>query len=360
MKSANNNTVNIKMGLRFVAILLLPLISFWLALPAQANVGMKNLRAGIPFQSCDRCAGVITRQGLQMNGGTIEGNVQQLTADFIHINNGSTIKGDLLVPGNPEVVNNSNTVDSNNLVTLGCSSDLFNKYKVLLTGKVTFTGQIVTQYPTTSFAPLAPVALPTGTRNVVLSTVAEAEAFNNDLNSSLNLRSLVVNSKAGAVKIAPGSYERLTANSGSQLVLGNASNQRDNPAVYNLQDLVLNSDSDLVVVGYVQLRIQRLLVVGAGATAGVKVAGGVTEDANLTVDPGVDALTINTTTSQDITQLRIDGVGSIILNSQGVLCGVINAPNRTITVNSQSKLIGNIKCDRLVVHGDGMVKAVCP
>jgi hypothetical protein len=322
-------------------------------------MGMKNLRGGMAFQSCDRCPGVIVRQGLQMNGGTIEGNVQQLSADFVHINNGSTIMGDLLVPGGPDIVNNSNTVNSSNLVAFGCSSDLFNKYKVLLTGKITFTGQIVTQYPVTTLTPLAPVAAPTGNRQVILSTVAQGEAFNNDPNSSVNLRTLILNSKVGAVQVAPGSYEKLVANSGSQLVLGNASARPDNPAVYNLQDLTLNSGSDLVVIGYVQVRVQRSLVVGAGATAGVKVGGPTTEDANLTIDPGVDSLTINTTTSQDITQLRVDGVGNIILNSQGVLCGVINAPNTTITVNSQSKLIGNIKADKLVVHNDGMVKAIC-
>jgi cytoskeletal protein CcmA (bactofilin family) len=333
-------------------------------LPVQA--GGKNLRANLQVQdNCTQCAPIITRRALQMNGGRIEGNVQQLTADSVNINSGSTFIGNLLVPGNPNITDNSSTVDAASIISFGCSTTNTNSYNISLNGEINWSGQIIKRSTPMTLASLAPIPMPTANGNVTLNTLAEASAFNSNPSNTNNLRNLVLNAGVGSVEVGPGTYGTFGANDRTELVLGTNSSTVDNPAVYNFQDLYLNTGSQLVIRGYVKLRVQNQLVLASNSTFGCKMetlstGGGPTveesnlvfNEANATFD-GADAIS-------DFQRLQVELAGNLSLNSNSVFCGNLNVPNRSVSVSPYATFMGSLKCDQLMVNSSATVKGFCP
>jgi hypothetical protein len=364
MDSTRNNKKKLRWGVQALiwgGLLCLVSSNF---LSVQA--GGKNLRAGFQVQdNCTQCAPIVTRRALQMSGGRIEGNVQQLTADSININSGSSLVGNLLVPGNPNIVDNSATVDAASLVSLGCQTTTTNSYNISLNGDINWSGQIVKRYAPVTLAPLAPIPMPTATGNVTLNTVADATAFNNNPNNTINLRNLVLNAGVGRVAVAPGTYGTFGANDRTTLVLGTETSTADNPAVYNFQDLYLNTGSELVIRGYVKLRVQNQLVLASNTTCGCKtedvnVGTGVVEESNLVFGSGNNDAFDQAGATSNLQLLQVELAGNLSLNSYSMFCGSLNVPNRSVSVNPYATFVGSLKCDQLMVSSFATVKGVCP
>jgi hypothetical protein len=314
--SATKTVVARKYSWWIMVMMILPLIGMSIGLPVSANSGIKGVRANILAQDgCGQCARIVTRRALQINGGLIEGNVQQLTADFVNLNDSSALIGNFLVPGTPFIIDNSPNLDPANVVVNGCGDAAPSNYGISLNGNINLAGQIIRQVNPIELAALEAIPTPVSNRNVSINTEAEAEAFNADANSSVDLRNLNLNNNVGAVKVAPGIYGTFNTSAGTQLVLGVAGSSLENPAVYNFQDLNINTGSQLVIVGFVKLRVQNQLGVGSNAQVGVKLAddggssggGGFIDDANLTVD--------TTHTTSDTSRLQIDLAGNLSLKS---------------------------------------------
>ena len=88
---------------------------------------------------------------------------------------------------------------------------------------------------------------PTGSRTVVLNSPGQSPG---DFGT---IRHLILNGHAGQVAVPAGTYGVLIANGNSGFVLGVAG--ATEPAVYNLQGLLVNGASTLQVVGPVILNV---------------------------------------------------------------------------------------------------------
>jgi hypothetical protein len=99
------------------------------------------------------------------------------------------------------------------------------------------------------------------------------------------------------------------------------------PAVYNLQSLTLNGNSQLQVVGPV------ILTIGGSVT----INGAVGSAAH------PSWLTLNVS------------VGGVTLNGNAILNGAVIAPVGTVMINGNSTLNGGVISDRLTINSNGAV-----
>ncbi|HNJ40512.1 MAG TPA: Ig domain-containing protein [Acidobacteriota bacterium] len=262
--------------------------------------------------------GVVTRRAPQING-RVEGSVQMLTGENITLNGGSTITGDLLVPGTPTVRRNGNP----NLggVISGNGNPQPTNYQVTLNGNATL-GRLVIRTDPFTLSPVAAPPLPVGTRDVTLNNP------NDQIGDATTLRNLTLNGNAGTRSVPPGTYGTFTVNGNSALVFGVAGNTQ--PSLYNLQGLTLNGGAQLQVIGPVILVLRN----------GTNVNG-----------------ILGSSSTPLWLSLKIAS-GGLTVNGGGQVYGSVAAPSGTITLNS--RLVGNAACDRLVVNGGGVLQVVMP
>src|SRR5207249_2636603 len=161
----------------------------------------------------------------------------------------------------------------------------------------------------------------TCTRDVSVSSAGQ------NLGNFATLRDLTLYSNTGSFNIPPGTYRRFTANSQSGFVFGVAGVSQ--PSVYNLEELTLNSNSWLQVVGPVVINLANRATVNAGVALGA--AG------------NADWVSLNVA--------RYD----VTINSGGVVYGTVRAPAGIVTING--RLEGNTGSDRLTINSGGILKA---
>ena len=166
---------------------------------------------------------------------------------------------------------------------------------------------------------VAPPPAPAGTRDVAINAPSQ------DPGDFATIRTLTLNSQAGAVAVPAGTYGTFVANGPSAFVLGVAG--ATTPSIYNLQSLTLNSGAALQVVGPVIVTVANSVTING--TAG---ASG---------SPGL---------------LRLEvASGGVTVNSNAVLNGSVIAPSGTVIVNGT--LNGSVIADRLIVNGNGILRA---
>ncbi|PYV41787.1 MAG: hypothetical protein DMG06_16150, partial [Acidobacteria bacterium] len=250
--------------------------------------------------------------------GRVEGTVQQLNGENVALNSSTVITGDLLVPGTPTVkINGSPNYGG---TQTGSGSAQPTGYTVTLNSGATL-GHVVRR---TDPVPLSSVPVPpasTGTRDVSVSSAGQ------NLGNFATLRDLTLYSNTGSFNIPPGTYRRFTANSQSGFVFGVAGVSQ--PSVYNLEELTLNSNSWLQVVGPVVINLANRATVNAGVALGA--AG------------NADWVSLNVA--------RYD----VTINSGGVVYGTVRAPAGIVTING--RLEGNTGSDRLTINSGGILKA---
>jgi hypothetical protein len=262
---------------------------------------------------------VTVRHAPNLNGnGLIEGSLQQLLGESTTLNGGFTMTGDLFAPGTPSVRINGNPAFGGTIAGGGSASP---------TGyQVTLNGNCSLRYLRTR---IAPVTLPTvaappssaGTRTVTINSAGQS------IGDPATLRNLTLNGNVGQVAVPPGTYGTFAANGGSGFGFGVAG--ASTPVVYNLQNLNLNGQCRLDIVGPV------ILTVANGFAANGRVG---------------------TTNHSSWLQFQVAS-GGFTLNGGCTVHGGVTAPAGTVIVNGNSLLVGSVQCDRLTVNGGGCIKA---
>jgi uncharacterized protein len=262
---------------------------------------------------------VVVRHAPTMNA-SINGSLQVLLGESITFNGSASLSGDLLVPGTPTVRLNGSSAHYAG-TTIGAGSATPTGYTITLNGSASLQHIVVHTNPVALPAVSAPPQ-PTGTRSVSLNNASQSPG------DFATLRNLTLNSNVGQVVVPPGTYGNFTANSSGGFTLGVAGSST--PVVYNLQNLTLNSNTTLQVVGPVILVVKN----------GISVNGSMGNSAH-----------------PEWLRLKIAS-GGLTLNSNATVNGYVEAPSGTVTLNSSSRLTGGLTSDRLTLNSNSLVKSV--
>jgi hypothetical protein len=155
---------------------------------------------------------------------------------------------------------------------------------------------------------------PSGMRNVAINQAGQS------IGDPATLRNLTINSKGGEVAVPPGTYGEFVANGQTAFVLGVAGSET--PAVYNLQKLTLNSNSQIKIVGPVVLNVRETVMFNSADAA--------------THDPAWLTVRIHT--------------GGLTLNGNSNLNGEVVTPTGTVTLNGSSVIQGSVTADKLIIN----------
>jgi hypothetical protein len=209
------------------------------------------------------------------------------------------VTGDLLVPGTPTVILNGHPGYGGTLDGAGSASP--SGQTITLGGNATVNHIIRRIDPIVMPAVGAPPA-PQGTHDVVL------------------------NGNAGQVVVPPGTYGTLSAAANSGFVLGGPG--ATTPAVYNLQQLLVDGNARIDIVGPVVITVAN----------GVNFNG----SAGAQAHPGWLSLSVYS--------------GGLTLN--GTFYGYVVAPAGTVEIDGNSALHGGVMADSLIVNGGGLLDLI--
>jgi rhamnogalacturonan endolyase len=255
-----------------------------------------------------------------LNSSDVDGSIQQRLGESVSLNGNTVITGDLLVPGLPTVVLNGNPTYGGTLDGTGAATPA--NYTVTVNRNVALGHVIRRTDPVPLPVVNAPPA-PAGTRNVVLNNASQSVG---DWNT---VRNLTLNSNVGPVTVPPGNYRSFAANGGSSFVLGVEG--ATEPSVYAFQNITLNSQAGISVVGPVIVTLANGMNVNGGAV-------GATDHP--------EWLTLNVS------------AGGVTLNSGAGVFGYVSAPAGTVNVNGNCLLEGGLAADRLTVNSNGMLHLI--
>lgn len=275
------------------------------------------LVAGAPASQALVTDAVVSKTPPQLNQGRVKGSVRVMNGGNFNLNSGLTIDGSLLVPGTPEIRVNGGATAPPILAGTGALEP--SNHRITLSNGATLgsiTRRVDGESLPTATAPLAG----TGTRHVHLNQPGDSPG------DFATIKSLTLNAQGASLTLSPGRYERITINGAGTITLqgGTASA----PALYQIQQLDLNSGSRISVTGPVELRLKNSL------------------NAN-----GY----IGNPTRPDWLLMTVSA-GSFTLNSQSAFHGRVVVPAGTLTVNGSSLLHGLAFADRLTLNGGGIIE----
>ncbi|HEY0174504.1 MAG TPA: hypothetical protein VGB98_26035, partial [Pyrinomonadaceae bacterium] len=264
----------------------------------------------------------VVRHAPTLNSGRVEGALWQLSAESVELNGNDTITSDLLVPGTPAVT--ASAPASYGGTVEGTGSAEPSGYTLTIKGNASLR-HVVTRTDPVELENVPFPEAPVGTRDVQIRKAGEG------IGDPASLRHIDVSGNAGSVVVPPGTYGRFTAGGRSVLVFGVEGATQ--PAVYNLEELSLAGGSQLRLAGPVRLRVKnRVTLVGSTVGAAddpkrllLEVADGVVGDA-----------------------VKVSG--------NGVLYGVVRAPQGDITIEGNGRVRGTVACDYLFVNGNGVLQ----
>ncbi len=259
----------------------------------------------------------LVRHAPTLNGGFIEGSVQQMLPESVTLNGTGVITGDLLVPGSPTVRLNGKPTYGGTLDADGSATPA--NYQVTLNGNASLRHTV----RRTNAVPVPAVSappLPAGTRAVSINSSGQS------VSDFTTLRDLTLNAAVGRLAIPPGTYGDFTANGASGFTLGVAGSA--DASVYNFQRLTLNGQVQLQVVGPV------VITVASGLIANGE---------------------MGSLLHPDWLTLRICA-GGMTLNGGASFYGYVSAPDGTLTINGGGHVVGGVTVDRLTMNGNGRLK----
>jgi hypothetical protein len=263
---------------------------------------------------------VLVRHAPTLNGG-LDGSIQVVSAESITLNGNAWISGDLLVPGTPATQLNGHPVFAG--VRDGDGSATPSNYTITLNGNALLRYLVRRTDPTALPVVTAPPK-PAGTRDVAINSSGQSAG------NFATVRNLTLNGNVGLVAVPPGTYGSLTANGNSGFILGVAG--ATTPAVYNLQGLTLNGNTQVQIAGPVVLLVN----------TGPSINGNVGSELN----PAWLTLKVSS--------------GGVTLNGNIAFHGFVIAPSGTVTINGNGVLDGGVVADRLTINGNGLVNTVDP
>jgi cytoskeletal protein CcmA (bactofilin family) len=246
--------------------------------------------------------GGLVNQAPTINGNAaFEGSIQMLSAQSVNLNGSAYISGDLLVPGTPTLQTSGQATLAGTVNAGGTATPT--NYQVDLSGSAMIR-YLVRQ--------VNPVSMP---------TVAAPPSSNQ--NETLN-------GGAPTTTLAPGNYGSVTINGGTTLVFGVAG--ATTPSIYNIQNLTLNGNGTIEVVGPV------IVTVGNSVNLnGVAGANGHSEWLVLAVSNG-----------------------GVTLNGGATLYGSVIAPSGQVIVNGNATLNGTVTANSLLLNGGAIVDPNAP
>ncbi|WP_324725975.1 Ig-like domain-containing protein [Actomonas aquatica] len=271
-----------------------------------------GLSAPLFAQADDPVAQV--RHAPQING-QVEGSVQMMLGEWMNMNSGAQITGELRVPGSPQI--NQNGSPEIGLIVDADGSAAPSNYGITINSGSSIGG-IVRRVDAVALPTVSAPPNPTGNRYVNLNNGSESPG------DFATLRNLNLNSGVGNVTVPAGTYGDFAANSGAGFVLGVPG--ATEPAIYHFQCLTLNSNSVLSVVGPVIVTVRY--------------------DLNLNALAGNPA-------NPSWLKFRVHS-GGLNDNSGAVLYGFIEAPNGTVNING--RVVGGVVADRLTVNSGGVLE----
>lgn len=250
-------------------------------------------------------------------GGFIRGSLQQLDGENVTLNWGFAMTGDLLVPGTPTVIVHGRPAYAGTVPGDGSSSP--SDYQVTLNGYCSF------HYLRTRTTPVALPSVPappqpTGTRSVTITR------FGQSYGNAGTLRNLTLAGNAGLISVPPGTYGNFSVNGCAGLVIGVAGTTQ--PATYNLQNLILNGNSTLKVVGPVILTVANGFIAN-GSIGNFK--------------------------NPSWLQLNIAS-GDLTLNCGSIVYGLVAVPKGRVAVEGNSTLVGTCSSANFALSDNGRVR----
>lgn len=272
-----------------------------------------------PAQAQQSAGTALVRHAPTVNG-TVEGSIRQMTAESTTLNGGARVTGDLFVPGSPTVrLNGSPTYGG---TQDGTGSATPTNHTITLNGGASL-GHVVRRTDAIALPAVTAPPQPAGTRSVSLNNSSQSPG------DFATLKNLTLNGNVGLITVPSGTYGNFTANSGG-FTLGTAGATA--PEVYHFQNLTLNGNSRLDVVGPVI----------------VTLANGVSANGSLGSSTNSAWLSLNFAN------------GGLTLNDNVSVHGHVTAPSGAVTINGNSQLVGGLVADRLTINGSGLLKLVAP
>lgn len=250
----------------------------------------------------------------------IEGSIHMMTGENINMNGNARITGELRVPGTPNVQING-SVNYGGL-TAGTGSTSPTGYTLTMNTGTTL-GQLVSRTNPVTLPTIATPATPSGTRTVTLNSSSDP------VGTFSTVKDLTINSGTQIVLAVPaGTYGQFTANGNNRFQLGVAG--ASTPSVYNFQQLTLNTEAAITIVGPVVINVRNQLDLNSSGFIG--------SEAN------PSWLTMN-----------ISSAG-LTLNSASSFYGKVVAPTGMVTINGGSKLIGGLIANDLTLNTSGLLR----
>jgi rhamnogalacturonan endolyase len=267
-------------------------------------------------------AQALVRHAPALNSAELIGSLQQMLAEDVALNGNTSVSGDLLVPGTPNVLLNGSPNYGGTLE--GSGNPLPSNYRITLNSNSSL-GHVVRRTDAVSLpvvdAPLAPA----GTRTVILNNATQS------VGDWATLRNLTLNGHIGQIAVPAGACGDFTANGGTGFTLGIAGATQ--PAVYYFQHLTFSSGAQMQVVGPV------VVVVGSGFDINGSVLGNSNNPTWLT--------------------LNIYS-GDVALNTGANVYGYVTAPAGTVMINGNTQIMGGVACDRLTINSGGQLRLLAP
>ncbi len=258
----------------------------------------------------------IVRHAPDING-RIEGSVQQLEGEGITLNGGAVVTGDLLVPGTPAVRINGHPSYQDTLDGSGGPDP--SDYQVTLNSNSTLR-YVRRKTDPVALDQLPDPPMPSGTRDVTLTQPGDNPG---DFGT---IRDITLSANVGTLEVPPGTYGSFSANSQSLFIFGETGSLQ--PLVYNLQQLTLNSGSELRLLGPVIVNVASEILIDSNAILGEQTQS--------------EWLVLNVTS------------GRVTIVNTGSLYGVLRAPASKVIVNGL--LDGSLFCDRLLINQAGILR----
>jgi hypothetical protein len=285
-------------------------LAMMLAVTASGSLALAQLTAGTAR----------VRHAPTLNG-PVQGSIQQMTAENTTFNGGASVTGSLFVPGVPSVRLNGNPTYGGAMDGAGSATPA--GYTITLNGGAAL-GRLVRRTDAVALGAVAVPPQPAGTRSVSLNNAGQSAG------DFTTLKNLTLNSNVGQIVVPPGTYGNFTANSGGGFAIGVAGAVA--PAVYNFQNLTLNSNSSLTVIGPVVVTVN-----GGFSTNGP----------------------MGSAAHPEWLALRIAG-GGLSLNGSVSVYANLEAPDGTLTLNGNSRFVGSVSTDRLIINGNSLLQLVVP
>jgi rhamnogalacturonan endolyase len=260
----------------------------------------------------------LVRHAASVNSGAVEGSIQQLLGENITLNGTTSVTGDLLVPGTPNVVLNGSPNYGGTLDGSGDTNP--STYRVTLNSGTTL-GHVVRRTDAIALPTVNAPTPPAGTRNVTVNNPGQS------VGDWTTVRNLTLNSNVGQVTVPAGAYGDFMANSGSGFTLGVAGGRV--PSIYYFQRLTLNSRAQLQVVGPIMIIVANTFNVSASEV------GNAANSAWLTLNLFAGGLT---------------------LNSGSSVYGYVSAPAGTLTINGNCQIVGGAAASYLTINSGGRLR----